>query len=105
MGTVPHKGRSLDLAAAHCPPLHVRADLAEAGLGVALITRVSMSGLDTSRFRVLGLRERVGRTIGVVRALNRSASPSASAFRSFLIEKGKAMSGAAPRSRHRRTQS
>jgi DNA-binding transcriptional LysR family regulator len=67
--------------------------LVEAGLGVALITRVSMSGLNPSKCRVLRLRERVGRTIGVVRALNRSESPSAVALRAFLLKKGKALAG------------
>jgi LysR family transcriptional regulator, carnitine catabolism transcriptional activator len=71
--------------------------LAEAGLGVALITRMSMSGLNASKCRVLRLRERVGRTIGIVRALNRSESPSAAAFRGFLLRKGKALAGAEPR--------
>jgi DNA-binding transcriptional LysR family regulator len=71
--------------------------LVEAGLGVALITGVSMSGLNASKCRVLKLRERVGRTIGIVRALNRSESPSAAAFRGFLLKKGKGLAGVDPR--------
>lgn len=71
--------------------------LAEAGLGIALITRVSMSGLNRSKCRTLRLRERVGRTIGIARALNRSESPSAAAFRKFLLKKGKALAGPALR--------
>ncbi len=68
--------------------------LVEAGMGIALITRVSMSGLNRSKCVTLKLRERVGRTIGLARALNRSESPSAAAFRAFLLDKGKALAGA-----------
>jgi DNA-binding transcriptional LysR family regulator len=67
--------------------------LVEAGLGIAFITRVSMSGMNASKCRVLRLRERVGRTIGVARALNRSESPPAAAFRALLLKRGKAFSG------------
>ena len=68
--------------------------LVEAGMGIALITRVSMSGLNRSKCVTLKLRERVGRTIGIARALNRSESPSAAAFRTFLLEKGKVLADA-----------
>jgi LysR family carnitine catabolism transcriptional activator len=71
--------------------------LVEAGLGIAFITRVSMSGMNASKCHVLRLRERVGRTIGVARALNRSESPSAAAFRGFLLKNGKSFAGVKPR--------
>lgn len=61
--------------------------MVEEGFGVGIIPEISLDRLDVSRCVVLRLRERVGRTMGVVRMTSRSESPGSLAFRRLLHDK------------------
>lgn len=58
--------------------------LVDAGLGAAIMPFGPASSLDPARFRVLRFDTPFGRTVGVLRARNRSHSPAARAVHDFL---------------------
>jgi DNA-binding transcriptional LysR family regulator len=62
--------------------------LVSGGFGVTVLPRMALLGLDLAACRLLKLRETVGREIGTVLSIKRSASPATVAFREFLEAAG-----------------
>ena len=61
--------------------------LVEEGFGIGIVPRIALTGLDLSQCAKLGIRERIGRTIGVARMEARSEPPASVAFRALLRER------------------